>query len=52
MRYVFASLGRFESLGIRVGGPGVANLLFIWAKSIIYARDNNFSWWRDKQLYW
>ena len=41
MRYVFASLGRFESLGIRVGGPGLANLLFIWANSIIYARDNN-----------
>ena len=40
-KYVFASLGKLESLGIRIGGAGLGNMLFTWAKSIVYAKNNN-----------
>ena len=41
MRYTFASLGRFESLGVRLGGAGLGNILFPWANALVYAKDNN-----------
>lgn len=41
MKYTFASLGNMESLGFRIGGPGLGNMLFPWAKSLVYAHNNN-----------
>ena len=40
IRYTFVSLGKFESLGFRLGGAGLGNILFPWARSIVYARKN------------
>ena len=39
IRYTFASLGNFESLGIRLGGAGLGNILFPWANAIVYAKQ-------------
>ena len=41
MRYVFVSLGLMESFGFRLGGSGLGNILFPWARSLIYAKTNN-----------
>ena len=41
MKYTFASLGKFESIGIRLGGAGLGNILFPWATALVYAKDNN-----------
>ena len=41
MKYTFVSLGKFESLGVRLGGAGLGNILFPWARSIVYAKRNN-----------
>lgn len=41
MKYTFVSLGRLESFGFRLGGPGLGNILFPWARAIIYAKNNN-----------
>ena len=40
IRFTFASLGKFESLGFRLGGSGLGNILFPWARSIVYAKKN------------
>ena len=39
--YVFASLGKGESFGIRFGGPGLGNLLFPWARAVAFASHHN-----------
>ncbi len=41
MKYTFASLGRLESIGFRLGGAGLGNLLFPWAHSLVYAKNNH-----------
>ena len=41
MRYIFVSLGKLESFGIRLGGAGLGNILFPWARAIVYAKKNN-----------
>ena len=41
MNYTFASLGKFESFGLRIAGPGLGNILFPWATALVYSRDNN-----------
>ena len=41
MKYTFASLGCLESIGFRLGGAGLGNLLFPWARSLVYAKRNN-----------
>ena len=41
MKYTFASLGRMESLGIRLGGAGLGNILFPWATSLVYAKNHD-----------
>lgn len=41
MKYTFASLGKLESLGFRLGGAGLGNILFPWARAIVYAKENN-----------
>ena len=43
IKYTFASLGRLESFGIRLGGAGLGNILFPWASAIVYAKKNNLS---------
>lgn len=40
-KYVFAKLSKFDSLGVRLGGAGLGNILFPWARAIIFARKNN-----------
>ena len=41
MKYTFVSLGRLESLGIRLGGAGLGNILFPWARALVYAQENH-----------
>lgn len=41
IRYTFVSLGFLESFGLRLGGSGLGNILFPWARSIVYAKKNN-----------
>tara|TARA_B100001250_G_scaffold40975_1_gene32431 strand:- start:13669 stop:14520 length:852 start_codon:yes stop_codon:yes gene_type:complete len=41
IKYTFVSLGIFESFGIRIGGSGLGNILFPWARAIVYAKNNN-----------
>ena len=41
IKYTFASLSRFESLGFRLGGSGLGNILFAWARSVVYAKNHN-----------
>ena len=41
MKYTFVSLGRLESLGIRLGGDGLGNILFPWAAALVYAKKHN-----------
>lgn len=41
MKYTFVSLGRLESIGIRLGGAGLGNILFPWACALIYAKEHN-----------
>ena len=41
MKYTFVSLGKIESLGVRLGGAGLGNILFPWATSSVYAKKHN-----------
>ena len=41
MKYTFASLGKLESLGVRLGGAGLGNIMFPWATALVYAKNNN-----------
>lgn len=43
MKYTFVSLGRLESIGVRLGGPGLGNILFPWARAIVYAKEHNLT---------
>ena len=53
MKYTFASLGYLESIGIRLGGAGLGNILFPWATSIVYAKKHKLiriqTTWRDRK---
>ncbi len=40
MKYVYAKLSKIELLGVRLGGAGLGNLLFIYAESLVYAQKN------------
>ena len=35
---LYPMFSKVELLGIRLGGPGLGNLLFIWAHSLVYAK--------------
>lgn len=37
---LYPMFSKVELLGIRLGGPGLGNLLFIWAHSLVYAKKN------------
>lgn len=39
--YTNAKLSNIDSLGIRIGGAGLGNILFPWARSVVYAYNNN-----------
>jgi hypothetical protein len=41
MKYTFASLGRLESLGVRIGGAGLGNILIVWATALVYSKRYN-----------
>ena len=41
MKYTFVSLGRLESIGVRLGGAGLGNILFPWACALVYAKEHN-----------
>ena len=41
MKYTFVSLGKLESLGVRLGGAGLGNIMFPWATALVYAKKNN-----------
>ena len=41
MKYTFVSLGRLESIGVRLGGAGLGNILFPWAYALVYAKKHN-----------
>lgn len=41
IKYTFVSLGKLESLGFRLGGAGLGNILFPWATALVYAKKNN-----------
>lgn len=53
-KYVFASLGKMESLGFRLGGAGLGNILFTWAKAIVYAKKHQLIFidptWRSVKI--
>ena len=40
-KYVCAKLSQFDSIGIRLGGPGLGNMLFPWARSVVFANKYN-----------
>lgn len=40
--YVFAKLSKFDCLSVRLGGAGLGNLLFTWARATIFAKKNNY----------
>lgn len=39
--YTFSKLSHFDSFGIRLGGAGLGNILFPWARSVAFAYKNN-----------
>ena len=41
MKYTFVSLGKLESLGVRLGGAGLGNIMFPWATALVYAKNHN-----------
>ena len=43
MKYTFVSLGKMESLGIRLGGAGLGNILFPWATALVYAKTHKLT---------
>lgn len=52
--YTFASLSKGESLGFRLGGPGLGNLLFPWSRAVVFAKKHNLkrinSTWKTVKL--
>ena len=54
IRYTFASLGKFESIGVRLGGAGLGNILFPWANAVLYARKHELeriaTTWRNLKI--
>ena len=40
-QYTFVSLGYLETLGFRLGGAGLGNILFPWARAVVYANKNS-----------
>ena len=54
MKYIFVSLGKLESLGIRLGGAGLGNIMFPWATALVYAKNHNLksiqTTWRNLKI--
>lgn len=38
---VYASLSEHQVIGIRISGPGLGNLLFPWARAVVFAHKHN-----------
>ncbi len=41
--YTYAKLSEYDLLAFRIGGPGLGNLLFPWARAVVAARLNNWT---------
>lgn len=41
MKYIYPKFSKYELIGIRFGGAGLGNLLFMWARAIVAAKKNN-----------
>lgn len=39
--FVKTKFSKIDFLGIRLGGPGLGNLLFPWARAVVFAKKNN-----------
>ena len=54
MKYTFVSLGKLESLGVRIGGAGLGNIIFPWARALVYAKKHNLksiqTTWRNLKI--
>ena len=54
IKYTFASLGKLESVGLRVGGAGLGNILIPWATALVYAKKHKLlriqTTWRTIKL--
>ena len=54
IKYTFASLGKLESIGLRVGGAGLGNILIPWATALVYAKKHKLlriqTTWRTIKL--
>jgi len=54
MKYTFVSLGKLESLGVRLGGAGLGNIMFPWATALVYAKKHNLksiqTTWRNLKI--
>ena len=40
-KYVFAKLSKLDCTGVRLGGAGLGNILFPWARSVVFANKHN-----------
>ncbi len=41
MKYVYPKFSSYEIPGLRIGGAGLGNLLFIWSRACVEAKKNN-----------
>ena len=41
-KYVYPKFSKYELPGIRIAGPGLGNLLFIYSRAIVFAQKNNY----------
>lgn len=41
MIYIYPKFSKYEFMGVRLGGAGLGNLLFMWSRAIIAAKEHN-----------
>lgn len=46
MRYIYPKFSKFELIGLRFGGAGLGNLLFMWSRAVVAAHEH------DCELIW
>jgi hypothetical protein len=40
MNFCYAKLSKYDLMAFRLGGPGLGNLLFPWARALLYSKNN------------
>ena len=40
MNYVYPKLSKYDLAVVRLGGAGLGNIMFAWARAMVFARDN------------